>query len=236
MSTMKKTVVLVHGAWHGGWCWRRVADLLRSQGHRVYTPTLTGLGERSHLLRAGIDVTTHITDIVNLFKWEELSDVILCGHSYGGLVISGVAEVIAPSIGGMVFVDAFVPENGDSMWNLTSDAVRAVIKGATDRGEIAMPPRPASVFVTAKQDQELVDRLCTPQPIGTSSEKLKLTGAYKRIASKTYIRAKAYINPGFDTALERARQDGTWRVHELQCAHDIMLDMPDKLAEIIAAA
>ena len=88
---MAYTFVLVHGAWHGGWCWQRVADRLRRGGHTVFTPTLTGLGERSHLLRAGIDLTTHVTDVVNVMKWEGLSDVVLCGHSYGGMVISGVA-------------------------------------------------------------------------------------------------------------------------------------------------
>src|SRR4026209_398814 len=82
-----KTFVLIHGAWHGGWCWRRVADLLEAKGHKVFTPTLTGLGERSHLLRAGINVSTHVTDVVNLLKWEGLSSVVLCGHSYGGLVV-----------------------------------------------------------------------------------------------------------------------------------------------------
>ena len=86
---MAHTFVLVHGAWHGGWCWQRVADRLRGAGHTVFTPTLTGLGERSHLLRAGIDLTTHITDVVNVMRWEDLTDVVLCGHSYGGFVISG---------------------------------------------------------------------------------------------------------------------------------------------------
>ena len=92
---MSKTFVLVHGAWHGGWCWRRVADLLEAKGHKVFAPTLTGLGERSHLMRAGINVSTHVTDIVNVLKWERLTDVVLCGHSYGGFVISGVAEQAA---------------------------------------------------------------------------------------------------------------------------------------------
>lgn len=87
-----KTFVLVHGAWHGGWCWRRVADLLGAKGHKVYTPTLTGLGERFHLLSGMITLDTHITDIANAFEWESLQDVVLVGHSYGGFVISGVAE------------------------------------------------------------------------------------------------------------------------------------------------
>jgi predicted alpha/beta hydrolase len=94
-----KTFVLVHGAWHGGWCWRRVADLLTNAGHKVFTPTLTGLGERSHLIDAKVNLSTHVTDIVNVLKWERLKDVILCGHSYGGFVISAVAERMEDAIG-----------------------------------------------------------------------------------------------------------------------------------------
>src|SRR5262245_41142144 len=112
---LQRTFVLVHGAWHGAWCWRRVADLLTRDGHRVFAPTLTGLGERSHLADAGIDLSTHVSDVVNVLKWERLSDVALVGHSYGGFVISGVAERMQGAIASMVFVDAFVPENGDTM-------------------------------------------------------------------------------------------------------------------------
>src|SRR5689334_4363866 len=109
------TFVLVHGAWHGGWCWRRVADRLRGAGHLVFTPTLTGLGERSHLLRPDIDTNVHVADVTNLIKWERLEDVILCGHSYGGFIISGVAEQMARAIRSLVFLDAFLPSNGDTI-------------------------------------------------------------------------------------------------------------------------
>src|SRR5215468_3419613 len=107
------TFLLVHGAWHGGWCWRRVSDLLEQQGHKVFAPTMTGLGERSHLLDARINLATHIADIVNVIKWEKLEDIVLVGHSYGGVIISGVAEQMRQSIGSIVFLDAFVPASGD---------------------------------------------------------------------------------------------------------------------------
>ena len=111
-----KTFVLVHGAWHGGWCWRRVSDLLERQGHKVFTPTLTGLGERiAPDAQGASDVATHVTDVVNLMKWEGLADVVLCGHSYGGMVVSGVAEQMAGKIGSIVFLDAFVPDNGEAI-------------------------------------------------------------------------------------------------------------------------
>src|SRR5262249_2328900 len=113
-----KTFVLVHGAWHGGWCWRRGAGILRDSGQDVDTPTLTGLGERSHLLDRKITLATHITDVVNVMKWEDLKDIVLVGHSYGGMVVSGVAEEMQPAIASLVFLDAFVPQNGDSLADL----------------------------------------------------------------------------------------------------------------------
>ena len=228
-----KTFVLVHGAWHGGWCWRRVSDLLEKQGHKVFTPTLTGLGERSHLLRAGVNVSTHVTDVVNVLKWERLSDVVLCGHSYGGLVVSGVAEQMSDKIGSIVFLDAFVPENGDSMAELTSQAVRDNLKAATERGDISVPARPAAAFLVNEKDQAWVDSLCGPQPIGTMTEKMTLTGARERIGKKAYIRAAAYPNPGFDKAYARVKADRSWRTYEVPCGHDVMVDMPERLTEIL---
>jgi len=230
---MPHTFVLVHGAWHGGWCWRRVSDFLEQGGHKVFTPTLTGLGERSHLLRAGIDVSTHIADVVNVLKWERLSDVVLCGHSYGGLVVSGVAEQMAEKIGSIVFLDAFLPENGDSMAELTSQAVRDQLTSASERGELGVPARSAAAFLVNEKDQAWVDSLCVPQPIGTMTEKLKLTGARERIGKKAYIRAAAYPNPGFDKAYARVKADRAWRSYEVPCGHDVMVDMPQRLAEIL---
>jgi pimeloyl-ACP methyl ester carboxylesterase len=230
---MSHTVVLVHGAWHGGWCWQRVADRLRSDGHTVFTPTLTGLGERSHLLRDGIDLKTHIADIVNVMKWEGLSDVVLCGHSYGGFVISGVAEEMAPAIRSIVFLDAFVPHNGESVLDLTGPAVQEGVRNARQRGDIAVPPRAAAAFGVNVADRAWVDRLCVGQPIATFTDKIVLTGARDRIARKSYIRAKSYANPGFDRALGEVRSDPSWRSYELPSGHDVMVDMPERLAEIL---
>jgi len=232
-TTAKHTFVLVHGAWHGGWCWRRVSDLLERQGHKVFTPTLTGLGERSHLLRAGINVSTHVTDVANVLKWEGLSNLVLCGHSYGGLVVSGVAEQMSSAIGSIVFLDAFVPENSDSMAALTSGAVRDNLKIAAERGDLGVPARSAAAFLVKDKDQAWVDAMCVPQPIGTMTEKITLTGARERIGKKAYIRASAYPNPGFDTAYARVKADTSWRTYEVPCGHDVMVDMPERLTEIL---
>jgi len=227
------TFVLVHGAWHGGWCWLRVADRLRSNGHKVFTPTLTGLGERSHLLRPDIDIGTHITDVVNVIKWERLTDVVLCGHSYGGFVISGVAEMMAEAIRSIVFLDAFVPRDSDTPQSLTGPAIQEGIRAALQRGDLSMPARSAAFFGVNEADRAWVDALCVPQPIGTLTHKIALTGAREKIARKTYIRAKSYANPGFDKAFAAVKADPSWRTYEVLCGHDVMVDMPERLSELL---
>jgi pimeloyl-ACP methyl ester carboxylesterase len=230
---MTYTFVLVHGAWHGGWCWQRVADRLRDGGHKVFTPTLTGLGERSHLLRAGIDLKTHSADVVNVMKWERLTDVVLCGHSYGGFVISGVAEAMASAIRSIIFLDAFMPKNGEAVQDLTGPAVQEGIRTALQRGDIAIPPRSAEPFGVNEADRAWVDRLCVGQPVGTFTDKIVLTGARDRIPRKSYIRAASYANPGFDRALAAVRADPSWRSFEVPCGHDVMVDDPARLTEIL---
>jgi pimeloyl-ACP methyl ester carboxylesterase len=228
-----KTFVLVHGAWHGGWCWRRVADLLQKQGHKVFTPTMTGLGERSHLIDAKVNLATHITDIVNVIKWEGLRDVVLVGHSYGGCIISGVAEEMGDAIGSIVFLDAFVPENGDTLATKASQPVREAIAGLVEKGETAMKPVSAAVFRVNEKDRAWVDAMCTPHPVATLTDKITVTGARDRIAKKSYIRAKGYPSVPFDGFQERLKANAAWRVYELPCGHDVMVDMPDRLSEIL---
>jgi pimeloyl-ACP methyl ester carboxylesterase len=230
---MAYTFVLVHGAWHGGWCWTRVAEKLRGSDHTVFTPTLTGLGERAHLLRAGIDLKTHVTDVVNVMKWEGLQDVVLCGHSYGGFVISGVAEEMSPAIRSIVFLDAFVPQNGEAVVDLTGPAVLDATRKALERGEVSIRPRSAEAFGVNAADRAWVDRLCVGQPIATFTDKIALTGARERIARKSYVRAKNYESPAFDRAYNALKTDPSWRTYEAPCGHDVMVDMPDRLSEIL---
>lgn len=233
---MVHTFVLVHGAWHGGWCWRRVANRLRHDGHTVFTPTLTGLGERAHLLGQEIDLATHVADIVNVMRWERLSEVVLCGHSYGGFVISGVAEEMSAAIRAIVFLDAFLPQSGDSILKLTGPAVQDGIRAALQRGEVGVPPRPAAAFGVNEADRQWVDSLCVPQPIATFTSPIALSGAREAIAHKTYIRAKGYDNPAFDRALASVQTDPSWRCHEIACGHDVMVDMPDRLSALLLEA
>jgi pimeloyl-ACP methyl ester carboxylesterase len=214
------TFVLVHGAWHGAWCWRRVTRLLTAHGHEVFAPTLTGVGERSHLRTPEIDVRTHIADVVNLMKWERLDRVVLVGHSYGGMVASGVAEEMVGAIGSIVFLDAFYPDSGQSVADQAIKITRDGIEAAEQKGETVLPPRPAAAFHVNEKDRAWVDALCVPHPIRCFTQKL------------TYIRAAGYPNEGFDAARAKAQANG-WRIYDVPSGHDVMVDMPDALVKIL---
>lgn len=231
-----RNFVLVHGAWHGGWCWRRVADRLERRGHKVYAPSLTGLGDRSHLIGTRPTVTTHIDDIANIIRFEDLQRVVLVGHSYGGIVISGVAEKVQPQIASIVFLDAFVPANGATIMSMSRQGLRDNVNAAIKRGALGIPPAKAAYFNVNESDRAFVDRKCTPQPIGTYGDPVKLAGARENIAKKTYIRAKGFNSTGFDAIAARLRTDPAWTVHDMPCGHDAMIDMPDRLTELLLAA
>ena len=219
-ATSRKTFVLVHGAWHGGWCWRRVADLLEAKGHKVFTPTLTGLADRSHLLSKDVILDTHIADVVNLFKWEDLKDACLVAHSYGGWPSSGALEQIGDRVSSIVWLDAFKPENGQ--------------KGADYASPFSRKAPPPSAFGVNEKDQEWVKSKLTDQPNGVATQPIKLTGAREKIARKTYIRAPKYPQAAFDKALAECKADSSWKtfVNE-NTGHDVMVDQPQWLADII---
>jgi alpha-beta hydrolase superfamily lysophospholipase len=229
----RRTFVLVHGTSHGGWAWRRVADLLQAQGHKVYTPTLTGLADRSHLMSAAISLDTHILDVVNLIEWENLEDVCLVGHSSGGVVVSGAIERVLPQVSSIVFLDAFLPENGQKGLDWNSPHARAAIEAALKCGAVSRPPVSSSLYNANEKDRAWLDAKATPQPIGTALQPITLTGARERVARKTYIRATGYPHPIFDRNYAKAKADPSWRTYEVPCGHVVQVDMPERLAEIL---
>jgi pimeloyl-ACP methyl ester carboxylesterase len=229
----QKTFVLVHGAFHGGWCWRRVSDMLEKKGHKVFAPTLTGLGACSHLISKDVNITTHVTDIANLIRWENLSDVVLVGHSYGGLIISGVAEHLSDKLASIVFLDAFLPDNGDTLVDKASPQFQQVIAAALARGDVSLKAPPATAFGVNEKDRPWVESKCTPHPMGTFLEKAVYTGGRDKVAKKTYIRATTYANPSFVAALARTKADPAWKTYELDTGHDVMVDSPERLTEIL---
>ncbi len=231
-TELAKTFVLVHGAYGGGYVWKYVAANLRAKGHRVFTPTLTGLADRSHLMSKDISLTTHITDVVNLIKWEALRNVTLVGHSYGGWPVSGVPEQVGDAIGSIVFLDAFLPNDGQKGLDLNSPPSRAAVLDAISRGEVSRPAVPSTSKGMSAADSDWLLAKATPQPIGVSLDAIKLTGARERVAKKAYIRARNFQNPNFDAFYEKAKDAG-WQVFDLPSGHNIQVEMPDRLTEIL---
>lgn len=225
--------MLVHGAWHGGWCWRRVAEILRRAGHSVYTPTLTGLGERSHLLHSAIDLATHIKDIVNVFQWEDIQSAVLCGHSYGGWVISGVVEEVAQRVRSMMFIDAHVPTDGARCVDVLRD--RTEIERAMRNGRISIPPKAGEYFGVNETDRGWLESKLTPHPIRVFFDPIHLTGARDRVAEKHYIRASKSPSVSLDKAYAQAAAEG-WHTLRLCGGHDLMIDNPDGVARVLVAA
>jgi pimeloyl-ACP methyl ester carboxylesterase len=230
------TFVLVHGAWHGGWCYARVAALLRARGHTVFTPTLTGQGERVHLFSGAINLTTHVEDVLGVFRFERLRDVVLAGHSYGGMVITGVADRIAERIKALAYLDAFIPEDGQSLFDINIPAnTQRFLENAGRTGGLSVPAPPAAYFGVNAADAATVDELATPHPLGCFTEKLKLTGAYRSVRKHLYLHGTVLPRESpFKRFYEQARSSG-WSAYELACGHDVMLDMPERTAELLAS-
>lgn len=230
----QKTFVLIHGAWHGGWCWKLLASRLRERGHEVFTPTMTGLGERSHLLSKDVNLDTHIQDIVNVFEWENITDATLVLHSYAGWPGSGAVEKVAERLKALVYLDAFVPKDGQSNLDMQTPDNAKLLKEKTANGDISRPCPPATNFTIQNPDHVAwVDDKMTPQPIAVSFQNIKLSGARERVPTKAYIRGGKHSQPVFDTFLAQAEADPTWQAWNLNCGHHVMLDMPEELADIL---
>ncbi|TMV06587.1 alpha/beta hydrolase [Ruegeria sediminis] len=228
------TFGLVHGAWQGGWCWKRVASLLRQAGHDVFTPTMTGLGERAHLFDTGIDLDTHIQDILGVIQYEELSDVVLCGHSYGGMVITGVADKASERIRSLIYLDALVPADGQSVLDVLPAEIASDLHDTAKDGRV--PPGPAAAFSVNDRDQTWVDRRNVDQPFKTFQQPIHLEGKWRMVPKRTYIYATGW-NPGLGrTFFEKARNEAEWEASSIACGHYVMIDMPEELTGLLTAA
>jgi pimeloyl-ACP methyl ester carboxylesterase len=227
--------VLVHGAWHGGWCFDLVAKRLRSEGYDVYTPTLTGLGERSHLLDDKTDLNTHIQDILNVIKWQDLDQIILCGHSYGGMIVTGVADAVPEKIANLVYLDAYVPKDGESIWDFMSDERKQILLSDAKpyNGRAIRAPPPAHFGVDPRNQAWVADKM-TPQPMLTLTQPIRIRGGYGPTRKRVYVYATGPSSmEGFYPEL---KDDPAWDVKMTECGHDQMVDAPDKVAEILIQA
>jgi pimeloyl-ACP methyl ester carboxylesterase len=239
-----KVFVLVHPAWHGAWFWKKVEPLLRQKGHPVFTPTLTGLGERSHLARSEIGLEAHVTDVVNVLKYEDLHDVILVGHSSSGVVITGVADGAPERIAHIVYLDAFVPDDGQAVFDLVTPDRRQALEGLVkSEGQGWLLPRFAPApWDTIVRDmwgvmdsddvRWMMERL-VPTPVGHFKDPVHRTNPAAEKLPRTYIRCRQFQNPRFNTHAEMARRTTGWRYRELPAPHHAAVTMPDKVADLL---
>ena len=244
MSKQVKTYVLVHGAWHGGWCWRDVRNILEDKGHRVFTPTMTGLGERAHLLTEQTDLETHIQDIVSHIEFEDLDDVILVGHSYGGMVITGVVDRLKERMSHIVYLDAAVPDDGENFASqapgMTPEVTKVVEESfrSLSKDGLVMDVFPAvdlGIPETDSRSINWVTKHMTPHPLKTWLDPITLKNKGSKGVLRTYIHC---VKPAMEQASFAAhyavlKDNPSWRALTIDTGHDAMVTMPDKLSAML---
>jgi pimeloyl-ACP methyl ester carboxylesterase len=230
----RKSFVLVHGTSCGGWIWRRVAPLLRARGHDVLTPTLTGMGERSHLGAGKVDFETHVKDIRNVLEYEDVSKVVLVGHSYAGMVITAVAAHDAERIAQLIYLDAYVPKTGERAMDLwpAAERAQALAEMKQGRGFRAVPPI-AALGVTDPTDAEWVQKRLTPQSYRTYDQPVRAESDASVTFRRVFIRCT--VGPGvsrFAPSADRVRQQGG-TVRDLAAPHFAMITAPNETADLL---
>lgn len=230
------TYVLVHGGGHGGWCYQRVARFLRAQGHDVYCPTLTGLGERSHLLSPDVDLDAHIADVVNVLVYEGLNDVILAGHSYGGMVITGAADRALDRVGQLVYLDAALPAHGESLVDVSPAPMTEARSHArvVDGIELVIFPEDliGLMGVTRSEDLDWMRDKLSPHPWKCFDQPLTLADeAAVRKIPRTIINCTPTLS--VEMQVHRERLFDAERVWEIDTGHDLMITEPEAVAEML---
>ncbi|WP_322724069.1 alpha/beta hydrolase [Streptomyces phyllanthi] len=226
----------MHGAFHGGWCWSRVRRLLEANGHRTYAPSQTGLADRRHLLSRDIDMNTFVLDVVNLIESEDLRDVILVGHSFGGRTVSGVADRIPERIAHLVFLDGGLPFGGLSRLDGMPPSARAARMASADRfsGGLSIPPPPAETFgLSDPADIAWVNRHLTPQPLSVEASPLPLKNDIGNGLPCTYGQFTDPVFPGVEPSAAYARNRADWTFVELPGGHDGIVSAPGPVATLL---
>ncbi|WP_031078644.1 alpha/beta fold hydrolase [Streptomyces sp. NRRL S-118] len=215
------TFVLVPGAWHGAWTFQPLARRLRAHGHDAHALTLTGLGERKHLLTGSVNLDTHQQDVLNLLEDQQITDAVLVGHSYGGMVITGVADRVPDRVSGLVYVDAMVPQDGDSCWSLVTEQERAWYIHGTARTGHSSAPLP------------FLDPRASPHPLASLLQAVRLRNDLSAFARKHYVHATGWDTPSpFEPLYRRLLTDPSWQVHAVRSGHNVMRDAPEELFNI----
>lgn len=227
------TFVLVHGLWHGGWCWSRVETILRARGHSVHCPTNTGVGDRSHLLSPDITMSTFAKDIEQHILFEDLSDVVLVGHSFGGATICGAADTVRDRIRRMVFLDAAILQPGESWFDLLDPEIAQARQELADRtsGGLSLPPaEPQAIGVTDPDDIAFLKSRLTPHPFATLKTGMDMKHPAGHGLNPHYIHLSDPAYPPATGSLERAQTYG-WPVSDIATCHEAMVTAPLAVAD-----
>jgi pimeloyl-ACP methyl ester carboxylesterase len=229
--------VLVHGAWGGAWIWRRVLGPLRAAGHEAHAVTLTGVGERAHLRHRDIALSDHVGDVVGLVEAEELQDIVLVGHSYGGMVVTGAADALPGRIKQLVYVDAMVPLPGEGWGAAHPPEVVAARQAAATAHDNALPPPDPLDFGIDGDDRAWLLRRQTPHPFGMYRVPLPFDGARWAALPRCFIDCTRPAYPTIDAMRARVRAQPGWTIVEIATGHCPMVSAPDRLvAELLALA
>jgi pimeloyl-ACP methyl ester carboxylesterase len=228
------TFVVAHGAWSAGWAWKKMHPLMRELGHTLVTPTYTGIGERSHLAHAGIDLNTHITDILNVLEFEDLRDVILIGHSYGGMVATGVADRAPERISHLVYLDAFAPKNGEAAMGLQPESVRLRMADAVrlQGNGWRVPPNPLPPD-TDPADITWAMPKRVMQPIKTFQQPIELTGTVDQMPRSYIYCTRSGPGDVFRQFANRACTEPGWNYFEMDASHNPHITVPQELAVLM---
>jgi len=232
---MTETFVLVHGGWHGGWCWRETAAHIRAQGHQVTTPTLTGLGERVHLMSRGTDLHTMIDDIINHLIWEDLFEVTLVGHSYAGCVLTGVADRVPERLRRLIYMDTLWLTDGQCATDLMpADTLSQRLQASADlNGGIALPVPPPEAFgIETEPERSMLLEKLTPHPLASCTSKLSIKHPPGNGLPMTYIACTAPAYPVMAESRRAAEAAGV-AVKELAAPHDAMIARPAETADLL---
>jgi len=224
--------VLIHGAWHGAWCWKKLLPGLWAAGHRAFAVTLTGTGERAHQLSSDITLRTHVDDVAAIVEAEELQHAIVVGHSYGGMVITGLADRMPQRIARLVYLDAVVPLPGEC-WSSTHAAeTQAQRRQAIAEAGRIPPPDPA-IFGLTGEDAQWVARRQTPHPGGVYDDPLHFDAARVSALPRTFIDCHAPALPTIAVMRDRVRQQPGWQLEKIATGHDAMISAPEELLRLL---
>jgi len=232
ITSSSETFLVCHGAWSAGWAWKKMHPLMQAAGHRLITPSYTGLGERAHLANPSIDLEAHIQDVLAVIKYEDLSDIVLLGHSYGGMVATGVADRARERVAQLIYLDAYVPRDGQSLFDLNEVAIEKMREAARNGDGWRIPPVPTPPD-TSPADVEWLTARRIDMPLKCFEQRLKLQHGEPALP-RSYIYATR-ITPAdtFGQFAKRTKNEAGWRYFEIDASHSPNVTAPEALMALL---